>query len=177
MKEIFIFDMDGCVLPSMFPNIHENGHSREELINKVLENGNRTTLFPEFITFYETHCKAAESIYFMTGRQKSDLGELTETQLSSLKEIKPFQIIFYPESKSHVENEYFNWKVARMREIFNNYINTEVSNDSSKTSYSFKIFDDMPDYFPRVKEIADNLGLNITLQAINGPEDWKDQLK
>jgi len=177
MKEIFIFDMDGCVLPSMFPNIHENGQSREELIKKVLENGNRTALFPEFIDFYKTHCKAAESIYFMTGRQKSDLGEFTETQLSPLKEIKPFQIIFYPESKSHVEKEYFDWKVARMGEIFNKYINAEIDNEISKSNYSFKIFDDMSDYFPRVKEMAGNQALNITLRAIKIPDDWKDEPK
>ena len=177
MKEIFIFDMDGCVLPSMFPNIHDNGRSREELIKKVLENGDRTRLFPEFIDFYETHCKTAKSIYFMTGRQKSDLGELTATQLSPLKAIKPFQIIFYPESKSHAEKEYFDWKVARMGEIFKKYINADLGDANSKTNYSFKIFDDMPDYFPRVKEMARNQGLNITLRATKGPGDWKTEPK
>ena len=177
MKEVFIFDMDGCVLPSMFPNIHDNGQSREEMIKEVLENGIRTSLFPEFIGFYKTHCKTAESIFFMTGRQKSELGELTETQLSPLKEIKPFQIIFYPEGKAHVAKEYFDWKVNRMGEIFNNYIDPELHNENSKGKYIFKIFDDMPDYFPRIKEIAENQGLNIALQAIKGPEDWKDEPK
>lgn len=177
MKEIFIFDMDGCVLPSMFPNIHDNGQSREEIIKEVLENGYKTSLFLEFIEFYETHCKAAESIFFMTGRQKSDLGELTETQLSPLKEIKPFQIIFYPEGKAHVAKEYFDWKVNHLGEIFNNYINPELPNENFKDKYSFKIFDDMPDYFPRVKEIADSQGVNITLRAIKGSEDWKHEPK
>jgi len=172
MKEIFIFDIDGCILHSKFPDIHDNGQSKENIIKEVLTNGNKVSLFPEFIEYYEKSCKAAETIFFMTGRQKSSLGELTESQLSPLNKIKPFQMIYYPEGKSHMATNYFNWKVNQQVEIFKKYNNSELHNEGSQSKYIFKIFDDMKEYFPRIIAIADEFKIQISLKHVNSPEGW-----
>ena len=173
MKKIFIFDIDGCVLPSIFPNIHEDNQSKEKIIKNALEIGDKISLFPDFIEFYKKYCKSAESVIFITGRQKSSLGGLTETQLAPLREIKEFSLIYYPEEKSHIAKEYFDWKVNRIREILKGEIKKTVAVGVKEKRFLLKIFDDTPDYFPKIKEIADALEVSIILVPINEPDTWK----
>ena len=177
MKEIFIFDIDGCILHSKFPDIHDNSQSKEIVIKEVLKNGNMVRLFPEFIEYYEKNCRAAETIFFMTGRQKNSLGELTERQLSPLNRIKPFQMIYYPEGTSHIATNYFDWKVNQLVEIFKKYNNSEHHNIDSKNKYIFKIYDDMKEYFPRIITIADEFNIKISLKHVISPEGWRAAIK
>ena len=172
MKEICIFDIDGCILPSIFPNLDDNSKSREKLIVDALKNIDNISLFPEFVIYYNRFCEHSESIIFITGRKESEFGELTKTQLSPLKDIKEFGIIYYPERNSYESNEYFNWKIKKILEIFNDKIFQGFSDKSSKKDHYFKIFDDMPDYFPKVEEFAKNLYIQVKLVRINKSESW-----
>ncbi|MHA1294694.1 MAG: hypothetical protein ACTSQJ_18815 [Promethearchaeota archaeon] len=173
MKEIYIIDIDGSIMPALFSNIDENRESRDKIIKKILEKGNGIFLFPEFIEFYEKCCKHAEAVIFITGRQESEFGELTELQLKPLKNIKDFQIIYYPEQKTYKANEYFNWKIKKIQEIFNGKIIKDNNLRIVNNDTIFRIFDDMDDYFPKLKEIVDKLNLNAVLISISDSNTWK----
>ncbi len=172
MKEIYIFDIDDCILPAVFPNLDDNSMPREKVIKDTLEKGKYVSLFPEFMEYYEKYCKNAVSIFFLTGRQEREFSELTEMHLMPLKKIKPFQIIYYPAELSHTSKEYFEWKVKQIQEILIGKFNQELSDENLKKNFIFKIFDDITDYFPRVQEIAGSLGLNISLISIDSSKKW-----
>lgn len=173
MKEIFIFDIDGCVLSQIFPNIYENNNTNEEFIKVALKKSENIFLFEEFIRFYEKYCKNAFQIYFITGRQEHYFSEITEKQLFPLKSIRTFKIIYYPDDKSHTAEEYFNWKIEIVGEIFEKYAIAFNTNENLGTELIFKIFDDMDEYFPRLKEISKKYEFKNKLVSISSPEIWK----
>ncbi len=177
MKEIYIFDIDGCILLPIFPNFDDNSKSREELMVEVHKKIDNLSLFPEFVIYYKRFCEHSESIFFMTGRKESDFGELTKTQLSPLKNIKEFRIIYYPEKNLYESKEYFNWKIEKIQEIFNDKLFQGFDDKSSKKNLYFKIFDDMADYFPKIEEIAKNLDIQVRLVRISKAESWSSLTK
>ncbi len=177
MKEICIFDIDGCILQSMFPNLDDNIKSREKLIVEALKKIDDISLFPEFVIYYKRFCEHSESIFFITGRRESEFGELTKMQLSPLKNIKEFRIIYYPEENSYESKEYFNWKIEKIQKIFNDKLFQGFGDKSSKKNLYFKIFDDMPDYFPKVEDLAKNLDIQVKLVRIIKSESWSSLLK
>ncbi len=177
MKEIHVFDIDGCVLTSQFPNISENNQSGEKGVREVLEISEKVSLFPEFLIFYENRCKVANEVIFLTGRQESEFGKLTRNQLKPLEEIRAYRIYFYPEEKSHRAKEYFDWKVVKIQEIFDSVIKRANSSHIPVNHFVFRIFDDMSDYFSRIKNIAERFNLTVSLTLINRPKDWKALIK
>lgn len=173
MKEIFIFDIDGCILPQIFPNIYENNGTSEKLIREALKKSKAISIYSDFIKFYEKNCKKACYVVFITGRQKSHFNEITDKQLSPLEDIKSFDVFYYPEDKAHTTEQYFNWKVDKIKECFIGDGKPIKNNEISRKEFYFKIFDDMDDYFPRIKEFAEERELNYYLKLISSPEMWR----
>ena len=174
MKEVYIFDIDGCVMPPIFDGF-ENDESREKTIRKIVDNSNNINLYPEFIRFYDRHCKNAEMIYFITGRKGSEFGKLTENQLESLSHIKNFQIIYYPEKKPHKIRKYFSWKVKNIKKIIKNAANSKMFKDNNDKSLKFNIFDDMDGYFSKIEDFATYYGVQAHLSLIENENSWDTQ--
>ena len=176
MKEVYIFDIDGCVMPPIFSDfkIYE---SRENTIKKIVDNTNNIKLFPDFIRFYDKYCKNAEMIFFITGRKGSEFGKLTENQLESLSNIRNFQIIYYPEKKSHKIRKYFSWKVKKIREIIKNAANSKTFKDDDEKIIKFNIFDDMDGYFSIIEDYATHYGVQAHLSLIENDKSWNYLLR
>ncbi len=162
-------------MPPIFSNFNKNG-SRKNIVKKVIKNGNDVKLYPDFIKFYEKNCIKAESIFFITGRKKSEFGKMTENQLLILANIKSFQVIYYPEEKTYKIQEYFAWKVKTVKEIIKNIIKNKNFIENSKEKVSFNIFDDMVDYFPKVREFENKYDINIQLTLIDNKISWNSLL-
>ncbi len=171
MREIYIFDIDGCVMPPIFSNFNSN-ESRKIIVKEVLKNGNKVNSYPAFIKFFEKYCIQAELVFFITGRKKSEFGTLTENQLQSLANIKPFQTIYYPEGKSHKIKKYFTWKAKKIKDIIKNTIKNKRFNESSKEKINFNIFDDRNEFFPEIREFKDKYCVNIRLTLIDKENSW-----
>ncbi len=170
-REIYIFDIDGCIMPPIVSNFDDNDNSREDFVNEIVDNGSKIKLYTDFIKYYKKNCRKAESVVFITGRKKSEFGKLTTSQLKPLDHIRIYQIIYYPEGKQHKSNEYFEWKIKNIQEL----INTNGKNqykDYSKKLF-FKIFDDMDEYFPKIKQLSEIFGVKVKFYSINGENSWK----
>lgn len=176
MREIYIFDIDGCVMPPIFTNFNNN-ESRKKIIEDVIQNGNDLKLFPSFIEFYKRQCLLAESIYFITGRKSSEFGKLTESQLQILKAVKDFHVIYYPERKEHKIRIYFAWKVKEIRNIIKKSIKNYNLRRKIEEEVKFYIFDDMNEYFPKIKKIGNKWNIKIQLTMIESENDWNHLLK
>ena len=164
-------------MPPIFSNFVNENDPREKIVKYVEENGYKFELFPEFIVFYENKCKAAESVIFLTGRKKSEFSKLTDSQLSLLKGIKSFKVIYYPEEKQNIAKEYFDWKPKQIHRIIKeSFKNHQFDNDYRK-SLCIKVFDDLTEYYPKVENIAKELDLAIELFTIEGRESWASLLK
>jgi len=171
MRDIYIFDIDGCIMPPIFSNFIGD-ESRKNIVKKAITNGNNIELFPGFIKFYKKYCNNAESIFFITGRKRSEFGRLTENQLKSLSSTKKFHIIYYPEKKSHKIKKYFSWKVKEIKKIIRSMVRTKSLRNSSEKNIKFNIFDDLNEYFPKIKDFLDISGGQIQLSLIENEDSW-----
>jgi len=170
-EEIYIFDIDGCIMPPIISNFNDDDNkSREKTVNEIVDNGSKIKLYTDFVEYYIKNCRKADSVVFITGRKKSEFGKLTESQLKPLNNIKRYRIIYYPERKTHEPSEYFEWKVKKIQEIINmNGKNQDI--DYNKRIF-FKIFDDMGEYFLMLKEFSEKFRLKVKLFLINEGEGW-----
>jgi hypothetical protein len=174
MEEIYIFDLDGCVMPPIFSNFVDRRKSRDKLVDYVEKNGYKVSLFSSFLRFYEKHCRNAKSIIFITGRKKSEFGKLTDSQLNPLTTIKSYNIIYYPEEKVNRAQEYFDWKTEEIEQI----LKREIENSLNyKENFKVKIFDDLVKHFPRLKKIAKNLDLRVAFFKIKGEKSWTSLIR
>jgi len=171
MKEVYIFDIDGCVMPPIFSDFKID-ESREKTIKKIVDNTINIKLFPDFIRFYDKYCKNAEMIFFITGRKGSEFGTLTENQLESLSGIRNFQIVYYPEKKSHKIRKYFSWKVKKIKKIIKNGANSKTFKDNNEKIIKFNIFDDMDGYFSKIEDFATHYGVQAQLSLIENDNSW-----
>ncbi|MFX1450811.1 MAG: hypothetical protein ACFFCM_08215 [Promethearchaeota archaeon] len=171
MTEVYIFDIDGCIMPPIFTNFNDK-EPRKNVVKEIIKNGNQVDLFPEFINFYKRYCVHAESIYFITGRKYSEFGKLTENQLKYLKAFKIFHIIYYPEKKAHKIQEYFKWKLKEIKKIIKKTVKNKNSHETSQEKVKFYIFDDMENYFPNLRKINDHLLIQIHLRLIDSETSW-----
>ena len=169
MNEVYIFDIDGCIMPPIISNFDENGEPREKMVNEARKIGLKLGLFSNFINYYEKSCKHAISVYFITGRKKSEFGKLTESKLSLLKQLRAFHIVYYPESKLHKSQEYIEWKTNIVQKI----IKRNTNDKNYGNNIVFHIFDDMNDYFPSLKELSETNGLEVNFSLIKGEKSWK----
>ena len=171
MREVYIFDIDGCVMPPIFSNFNSN-ESRKNIVKEVIKNGNNVNLYADFIKFYNKYCTQAELVFFITGRKKSEFGTLTENQLKYLATIKDFHVIYYPEGNSHKIKKYFTWKSKKTKEIIKNTIKKNNFNSNSNGNIRFSIFDDMNNYFPKIREFENKWDIQIQLTLIEGENNW-----
>ena len=174
MREVYIFDIDGCIMTPIFSDLGNN-ESREKIVNDAVHNGSGIKLFPDFVKYYKKYCIKAESIFFITGRKRSEFGKLTNKHLLPLVNIKKFSVIYYPEAKSHKIRKYFNWKAKRIKVIIKNTIMKKRLNNSTKKVFTFNIFDDMNNYFSTIRKFGDKREIQMHLTMIENKNSW-DQL-
>ncbi|MHA1933165.1 MAG: hypothetical protein ACW96X_11525 [Promethearchaeota archaeon] len=173
MKEVYIFDIDGCVMPPIFSDFNME-EAREKTIKKIVDNSNNLELYPNFIRFYDKHCKNAELIFFITGRKGSEFGKLTEKQLESLSNIRNFKIIYYPEKKSHKIRKYFSWKVKKIKNVIKDVAKTKNLKVNIDKGIKFKIFDDMDGYFSKIESFATHHGVQAHFSLIENDNSWNN---
>ena len=166
MREVYIFDIDGCIMAPIFPESN-NEETREKVVGDAVHNGNGLKLFPDFVKYYRKHCVQAESIFFITGRKKSEFGRLTDNHLRPLVNIKPFKVKYYPEAKSYKIRIYLNWKAKTIKTIIK----------STTNKMHFNIFDDMNDYFSKIRKFGDNRDSKIHLTMIENENSWNQLLQ
>ena len=176
MREIYIFDIDGCVMSPIFSDFNDN-ETREKIVGDAVHNGNGIKLFPDFIKYYKKYCIHAESIFFITGRKKSEFGKLTDNQLRPLVNIKKFNVIYYPEAKSHKIRKYFNWKAKRIKAIIKNTNSKKHFNISNKENFRFNIYDDMNNYFSKIRKFGDKRDIQIHFTLIENENSWNQLLQ
>jgi len=176
MREVYIFDIDGCVMSPIFSDFN-NDETREKLVGDAVHNGNGIKLFPDFIKYYKKYCIQAESIFFITGRKRSEFGKLTDNQLRPLVDIKTFNVIYYPETKAHKIRKYFDWKIKSIKEIIKYTTNGKHFNISTKENFTFNIFDDMNDYFSKIRKSGDKRDIQIHFKLIEDEDSWNQLLQ
>ena len=176
MREVYIFDIDGCIMAPIFPESN-NKETREKIVGDAVHNGNGLKLFPDFVKYYRKYCVQAESIFFITGRKKSEFGRLTDNHLSPLVGIKTFKVIYYPEAKSNKIRKYLNWKAKKIKAIIESTTNKKYFNASIKENFTFNIFDDMNEFFSKIRKFGDKLNIQIHLTMIENENSWNQLLQ
>ena len=166
MREVYIFDIDGCIMPPIFSDL-DNNETREKIVGDAVHNGNGIKLFPGFVKYYKKYCIQAESIFFITGRKKSEFDSITDKHLGPLVDIKRFTVIYYPEAKSHKKRKYFNWKAQIIKNLIKN----------TNCEKKFNIFDDLKDYFPKIRKFGDKRNIQINLTLIENENNWNQLLQ
>ena len=170
-NNVFIFDVDGCIMPNIFKNYGWDGdQDRETVIREVNKFGKNVPLFPNFIEHYKKFCKDALKIYFITGRQEEDFKELTLHNLQSILDIQyDFTIIWYPPDKKHKAKTYFKWKIRRIKKIMEGY---EKSSRKYGLKLSYYIYDDWVDYFSQIEKYTKKHKISYFLGKRQSNEDW-----
>ena len=176
MREVYIFDIDGCIMAPIFPESN-NEETRKKIVGDAVHNGNGLKLFPAFVKYYKKYCVQAESIFFITGRKKSEFGRLTDNHLRPLVDIKPFKVIYYPEVKPHKIRKYLIWKAKRIKAIIKSINNKKHFNVSTKENFTFNIFDDINEYFSKIRKLGDKWNIKIHLTMIENENSWKQLLQ
>ena len=73
--------------------------------------------------------------------------------------------------KLYPEFIHYYKKNCKQAEFINNNGKNQ-SNDYSEVRF-FKIFDDMGEYFPKIKELSEIFGVKIKFYLINGKNSWE----
>jgi len=105
MIDIFIFDIDGCIMPDIFPNIKEIKIDNKIADHEYTKKASNVSLFPEFIEFYKKNCPNSLAVYFLTGRKQKYYGRITQSQLKPLKIYKRYSIKHFPDNKPHISKD------------------------------------------------------------------------
>jgi len=147
MNKILIFDIDGCICPSFFPNLNEKANIKE-----LKENILKTPLNDYFVQYYKKINKTSGvSCVFLTGRRAKDFENETLYQLKEL-EISPEQIIFFPDNYAHTKIRYNTFKIY-------NILSLAIQNKESEVV----IYDDLDGYYPKLI----SLGLNLKIPKLS----------
>jgi len=163
MVDIFIFDIDGCIMPDIFPNIKEI-----QIDNKIIEfeykkKASNVSLYPEFIEFYKKNCTNSLAVYFLTGRKQKYYGRITQSQLKPLKIYKHYSIKHFPDNKPHISKEYFHWKAKTIKGIMNQWFHDSVR---------YHIYDDVEDIFPFIFREIPHVEGEYNCNLIQEQDDW-----
>ncbi len=158
MNRVFIFDIDGTILPE--PRIIKDGSWRslgaEESVRLITEEGLNIEILPGFLEYFKTRCRHASKIYIVTGRKRSTFFGLTFMQLLPLFNLsKQIDVIFYPDKLDYKEKVYLKWKTK----IIKNLIRRNPAS-------FFYVYDDTSEYFQKFKKMS-----NVYLYEITH-EDW-----
>ena len=72
---------------------------------------------------------------------------------------------------------YFTWKVKKIKEVIKNTIKNKRLNEGSKENVKFNIFDDMNDYFLKIRKLEDKWHIQINLTLIENENSWNQLLQ
>jgi len=102
MKKTYIFDIDGCIMPVAFPKLLTEQQTQEaqlRIVREVNEMARDMKPYQNFFNFLMWKVKKGDKVYYITGRKKSNFGQLTYHQLGKYLFFTdpPSEIIFYPE--------------------------------------------------------------------------------
>ncbi|GAG69306.1 unnamed protein product, partial [marine sediment metagenome] len=155
---IHIFDIDGCITTSFFPNIEKIVDIQETKL--ILSSAK---LFFFFKIYFSSIPKDnLTKVYFLTGRKTEYYREETINLLSELG-VKEDQIIFYPNNYTYSRLRYFTFKTYNCLRI--------ILKDKKKSKVY--IYDDLPDYFPKLRKILKNQEyFNVSYYEIRDQIDW-----
>lgn len=163
MGDIFIFDIDGCIMPNIFSTVDKTKMDDETIIQSRIDRFTDISLFPEFVEFYRKNCTVSLAVYFITGRKRKDYGKITEFQLTPLKIHKDYKIKHFPDKKPHILKVYFHWKAKIIKSIMEKWF---------KDSIRFYIYDDLEDLFPIIFKEIPAVNNDYKCKLIQGQEDW-----
>ena len=163
MGDIFIFDIDGCIMPNIFPLIKESKKVDERINQEIVKRASDISLFPEFIEFYKQNCTKSLAVYFITGRKQKYYGKITESQLRPLKIYKNYTIKHFPDNKPHILKKYFLWKAKTIKDIMNQW---------SHDSVRFHIYDDLKEIFYLITKEVPPIVRNYNCKLIQEQGDW-----
>lgn len=152
-KNMFIFDIDGCILPSIFPKLlkkNQTPNEQDQIIKDINEGGYKIGLYPNFIEFYFKNC-SRKLVYFVTGRKRSNFEKLTYHHLSALQYEN---IYFYPEDGAYEEESYLKWKLETIRDLL-------------QIGHFHHVFDDMNGYFETLKTVH-----GCRCYQVQNEKDW-----
>ncbi|KKL07816.1 hypothetical protein LCGC14_2582200, partial [marine sediment metagenome] len=90
---------------------------------------------------------------------------------------KKFNVIYYPEAKSHKIRKYFNWKAKRIKAIIKKQNNKKHFNISNKENFRFNIYDDMNNYFSKIRKFGDKRDIQIHFTLIENENSWNQLLQ
>jgi len=164
-SEVYIFDIDGCIMPNLFENYGwVKDQDRNQVIREVNEKGKNISLFPHFIKYFRIYCKDALKIYFITGRQKKEFSILTINQLKPLFQFQyDFTIVWYPPHNKHSSRKYFRWKVQNIDQIMQKH---------AKNGVFFMIFDDLIKYFSKIPRLEKRHKIKAFVVKIDSDQKW-----
>lgn len=157
MSKIFIFDIDGCILESVFPNLmpsNQHPDAQEQVVKEVNEKGWDVKLYPEFLRFYYNNCTYRDLISIVTGRQEHRFNKLTYHQL---QELRYDELIFYPKEGIYQKDIYLSWKCSMIQKLL-------------KKGFKILIFDDHDDYFD---DIDPHGKYDISYFEVHTNEGWR----
>jgi hypothetical protein len=158
MANVYIFDIDGCIMPNLFQNFGEDVDELPSFKDAVTN----LRIFPEFLDFYKRNCANSLAVYFITGRTRKEYGRATQRQLRPLKQYQAYLLKFYPNDKPHVKKEYFKWKYDNITQIIGQHrIDAE----------NIHIYDDFEDIIFQLREIR-SLKFKVHCNLIRKQKDW-----
>lgn len=165
-KDMFIIDIDNCIMESVFPNTNQEVKDIEGIINK----SKGITIYKEFIDIFNTAFYKAKEIFFLTSRKESEYGELTKKQLAPLNVFRtlsskypPLKIIFYPEDLTHETNIYDTYKLEKSKDLIYRF---------NGLYEWFHIIDDMIRYYEPLFAWKEEHEHSCKLYQIKQPLDW-----
>ena len=168
MGNIFIFDIDGCIMPDIFPNIKEVKNDNKAINHEIKKKSSSISLFPEFIEFYKSNCLESLAVYFLTGRKQKYYGKITETQLKPIKIFKDYIIKYFPDNRALILEEYLQWKAKNIKDIMNQWFQDSVR---------FHIYDDLNDLFLRISREISPILREYNFKLIRKQADWVHKVK
>lgn len=163
-KIVNIYDIDGCILPSKFPNLYESINPIE-----IKRKGASLKPYPNFIKYYHNVASNTLKSIFITGRKRSEFRDLTNFQLYPIICFDNYTYpIYYPEYLDHNEKQYYNFRIGILIDLIETLVH-------KYQDLAIRIFDDDPSYFDQLFEIIANKGdpkYRLTLYHIQSNEDW-----
>lgn len=165
-KEIHIFDIDGCIMPSIFPKDVEGWFDTEEVIKRM----EKQEIYPQFKKFYKLLIENIRDIkiYFLTGRAKDEFLKITIEQLAVLdtRKNRDHLIMNNISTKDVITAEkYFKYKIDKSMKI--------IVEDNGKSSIN--IYDDRFSHYPSLKAKVEFLELrNVDFFEVKHPEIFWD---
>jgi len=85
------------------------------------------------------------------------------------------QIPLFQLQPQGIEEVYFEWKVKKIQEVIN--ANGKKQYIDYKKQPLFKIFDDMDDYFLKLKKYSEDFSVKVTLFLIDEEKGWNYLIK